>query len=87
MLGRRPCNFCLEAMAEAGVQPPPPHIPSHLTRIPPEVIQASPTSQPVRCDSDPKVHLVVSLVTKVHPVMQVLCTRMMRCRKRTQRRP
>ena len=49
---------------------------------PPEVIQASPTSQPVRCDSDPKIHLVVSLVTKVHPMMHVLCTR-----KGAQRRP
>ena len=51
------------------------------------MIQASPTSQLVRCDSDPKIHVVVSLVTKVHPVMQVLCTRMIRCRKGTQRRP
>ena len=48
------------------------------------MIQTSPTSQPVRCDSDPKIHLVVSLLTKVHPVMQVLCTKMMRCRKGTQ---
>ena len=51
------------------------------------MIQASPTSQPVRCDSDPKIRLVVSLVTKVHQVMQVLCTRMMRCKKGGQRRP
>ena len=38
-------DLLLEAMAEAGVQPPPhPQVPCHLTRIPPEVIQASPTS-------------------------------------------
>ena len=46
----------------------------------------SPTSLHVRCDSDPKAPLVVPLLTKVHPVMQVLCTTMIRCRKGTQRR-
>ena len=51
------------------------------------MIQASRTSQPVRCDSDPKVHMVVSLVTKLHQVMQVLCTTMIRCKNGTQRRP
>ena len=50
--------------------------------IPPEVIQACPTSQPVRCDSDPKMHLSVSLMTTVHPTMHVLCTW-----KGAQRRP
>ena len=33
------------------------------------MIQARPTSQPMRCDSDPKIHLPVSLVAKVHPMM------------------
>ena len=81
-------ELLLEAMAEAGVHPPPPlQNPLHLAKIPPQVIQASQTSQPVRCDSDPKIHLVVLLVAKVHQVMQVLCTRMIRCRKGTQRRP
>ena len=42
------------------------------------MIQVIQTSQPVRCDSDLKVHLVVSLVTKVHPMMHVLCTRVIR---------
>ena len=80
--GEEAMELLLEAMAEAGVQPPPPHDPRHLTTIPPEVIQASPTSQPVRCDSDPKMHLPVSLMTTVHLTMHVLCTW-----KGAQRRP
>ena len=75
-------ELLLEAMAEAWVQPTPPQDPRHLTRIPPEVIQASPSSQPVRRDSDPKMHLPVSLMTTVHPTMHVLCTW-----KGAQRRP
>ena len=77
--GEEAMELLLEAMAEAGVHPPPP---PHLTTIPPEVIQASPTSQPVRCDSDPKMHLPVSVMTTVHPTMHVLCTW-----KGAQRRP
>ena len=81
--GEEAMELLLEAMAEAWVQPPPPpQDPRHLTTIPQEVIQASPTSQPVRCDSDPKMHLSVSLMTKVHPTMHVLCTW-----KGAQRRP
>ena len=80
--GEEVMELLLEAMAEAGCNPPPPQVPCHLTRISPEVIQASPTSQPMRCDSDPKMHLPVSLMTKVHPMMHVLCTW-----KGAQRRP
>ena len=80
--GEEAMELLLEAMAEAGVQPPPPPDPRHLTRIPPKVIQASPTSRPVRCDSDPKMHLPASLMTTVHAMMHVLCTW-----KGAQRRP
>ena len=79
--GEEATELLFEAMAAAGVHPPP-QDPRHLTMIPPEVIQASPTSQPVRCDSDPRMHLSVSLMTTVHPTMHVLCTW-----KGAQRRP
>ena len=80
--GEEAMDLLLQPMAEPGVQPPPPPDPMTPDHDPPSL-----TSQPVRCDSDRKIHLVVSLVTKVHPVMQMLCTRMIRCEKGTQRRP
>ena len=61
--GYEAMQLLLDAMAEARVQPPAPKIPRLLTKIPPEVIQLSPTSLLVHCDSEPQVHLVVSLVT------------------------
>ena len=56
-------QLLLEAMAETRVRPPPPRFTRTPDHDPPEVIQVSPTSLRVRCDTDPKVHLVVSLVT------------------------
>ena len=82
-------ELLLEAMAEVGVQPPPPPRLDPMTpdQDPPRGDPSQSNVHPVRCDSDPKVHLVVSLVTKVHLVIQVLCTTMMTCGKGTQRRP
>ena len=62
MLVMRPCNFYRKQWLKLGCNPHP-QIPRPLTSIPPQVIQVSLTSLPVRCDSDPKVHLVVSLLT------------------------
>ena len=71
--------------AQQCITPPPPRKknPQPVTRIPPKVIQDSPTSRLVPCDLDPKVQLVVSLVTYVHPVTQVVCMGMITWRKET----
>ena len=85
--GEEAMELLLEAMVEAGVHPPPPPAPMTPDQDPPTGDPSGSDVQPVRRDSDPKVHLVVSLVTKVHLVMQVLCTRMIICRKGTHKRP